>query len=126
MGARLLGGIFMAFVFPSAGKIARIRLDAGYFALAMAIADMCFGLGAILAGGLSNWFSHLPWRTLMGTHGIVGLFLAALLAASLWGVRNPRGSASESPIPTLRNALGRRNARQSRTGSGYRPCHVAP
>ena len=107
--ARLLGGVFMAFVFPCAGKIARIRLAPGHFVLAMAIADMCFGLGAVLAGGFSNFFSHLPWRELMSTQGFVGLGLAGLLAVSLWGVRNPSVPAPQSPLPALAGALRNRN-----------------
>ena len=107
--ARLLGGVFMAFVFPCAGKIARIRLAPGHFVLAMAIADMCFGLGAVLAGGFSNVFSHVPWRELMSTHGFVGLGLAGLLAVSLWGIRNPSVPAPQSPLPALVGALRNRN-----------------
>lgn len=109
VAARLLAGIFMAFVFPSAGKIARIRLRPEHFPLAMAIADMCFGLGAVLAGSLSTLFSHIPWRNLMSTHGFVGIAITMVLAASLRRIRNPTTVTTESPLLSIRNALSRRN-----------------
>lgn len=109
MIARLLGGVFMAFVFPAAGKIARIRLRPAHFALAMAIADMCFGVGAVLAGGLSNLFEAVAWRNLMGTQGFVGIALAAVLAVSLRGVRNRPVARPQAPVPSILDALRRRN-----------------
>jgi len=83
---RIMAGTFMAFAFPASGKIARMRLPANRFALAMALADMCFGVGAVLAGGLPGLFGDVEWRELMRWLGALGLGLSILVWISLGGV----------------------------------------
>ncbi|MFP6640449.1 MAG: MFS transporter, partial [Myxococcota bacterium] len=83
---RIMAGTFMAFAFPASGKIARMRLPANRFALAMALADMCFGVGAVLAGGLPGLFGDVEWRELMRWLGAIGLGLSILVWISLGGV----------------------------------------
>lgn len=83
---RVMAGTFMAFAFPASGKIARIRLPANRFPLAMALADMCFGVGAVLAGGLPGLFGDVSWREIMRWLGLLGLGLSILVWVSLRGV----------------------------------------
>ncbi len=84
LGTRILAGAFMAFVFPATGKIARNRLPAHRFALAMAIADMCFGIGAVSAVFIPAFFTDTPWRLLMQGQAFLGLGLGALLWVTLF------------------------------------------
>ena len=99
---RMLAGIFMAFMFPAAGKIARVRLPAVRFALAMAIADMCFGIGALTASNMASFQTATSWRHLITIHGAVGASLAAIVAISLVGMPKPTQLAAHEPsIPFL-------------------------
>lgn len=84
LSARILAGAFMAFVFPGTAKIARNRLPARRFALAMAMADMCFGIGAIAAVFVPTLFSHISWRMLMQGQALLGLALGLFLWATLF------------------------------------------
>ena len=93
LGARILAGTFMAFVFPGTGKIARNRLPARRFALAMALADMCFGVGAISAVFVPTLLSDVPWRMLMQGQALLGLALGLFLWVTLFFMK-PDGSAA--------------------------------
>ena len=95
--ARALAGVFMAFMFPSSGKIARVRLPADRFTLAMAIADMCFGVGALTASNMANLQASEGWRHLMTAHGIVGASIAGVVALSLIGMPKPAQLAAHEP-----------------------------
>ena len=83
LATRILAGTFMAFVFPGTGKIARNRLPARRFALAMALADMCFGIGAISAVFIPTLFADTSWRVLMQGQALLGLGLGAVVWATL-------------------------------------------
>ncbi len=84
LASRILAGTFMAFVFPGTGKIARNRLPARRFALAMALADMCFGVGAISAVFIPTLFADTPWRLLMQGQALLGLGLGSVLWITLF------------------------------------------
>ena len=96
LSARILAGTFMAFVFPGTGKIARNRLPARRFALAMALADMCFGVGAISAVFVPTLFSDISWRMLMQGQALLGLALGLFLWATLFFTK-PDGSPPHEP-----------------------------
>lgn len=107
--ARIMAGVFMAFMFPSVGKIARVRLPEKRFALAMAIADMCFGIGALTAGNVSNLVARVRWEHLITVHGIFGLCVATLVAVSLRGMPKPAQLAvheTDLPISVLVTSKG--------------------
>ena len=110
VASRLLAGVFMAFVFPAMGKIARRRLPPRRFALAMALADMCFGAGAVIASGLVAWVAPEAWRSLVLGQAAVGAALALVLLVGLAPLRE--GSASDwetaSAWKSIRTALGQR------------------
>ena len=91
LASRSLAGAFMAFVFPGTGKIARDRLPARRFALAMALADMCFGIGAISAVFIPTLFADTPWRLLMQGQALLGLALAAALWTTLFFTDSDHG-----------------------------------
>lgn len=84
MGTRILAGAFMAFVFPATGKIARTRLPVHRFALAMAIADTCFGIGAMSAVFIPVLFTDMPWRLLMQGQAFLGLGLGFVVSVTLF------------------------------------------
>ncbi|MAI80181.1 MAG: hypothetical protein CL917_14630 [Deltaproteobacteria bacterium] len=86
---RALAGGVMAFVFPGTGKIAQARLPASRFALAMALADMCFGVGAVLASGLPWLLNTFSWREAMSAQAYVGFGLALILWLSVRGLKVP-------------------------------------
>ncbi|MDG1946244.1 MAG: MFS transporter [Halioglobus sp.] len=96
LGTRILAGAFMAFVFPGAGKIARNRLPTHRFALAMALADMCFGIGAISAVFIPTLFADTPWRLLMQGQALLGLGLGALLWMTLFFTKPDRAPPREA------------------------------
>lgn len=96
LGARILAGTFMAFVFPGTGKIARDRLPSRRFALAMALADMCFGIGAISAVFIPTLFADTPWRLLMQGQAVLGLGLVTLLGATLYSTKPEKSSPYEA------------------------------
>ncbi|MEM7137850.1 MAG: MFS transporter [Myxococcota bacterium] len=95
--ARVFAGAFMAFMFPAAGKIARIKLPAARFALAMALADMCLGIGAVTAGNMATLITRLDWRSLMTIHAAVGVSIATIVAVSLRGMPRPSVVARDEP-----------------------------
>ena len=97
LGARILAGAFMAFVFPGTGKIARNRLPAHRFALAMALADMCFGVGAISAVFIPTLFMETPWRLLMQGQAWLGLALGSLLWVTLFFTKPDHSMAHREP-----------------------------
>lgn len=113
LGTRILAGGFMAFVFPGTGKIARSRLPARRFALAMAIADMCFGIGAISAVFIPALFEDTPWRLLMLGQALLGLGLGALLWATLFFTKpvhapsHEAGGIKHSIVDSLQRPLVR-------------------
>ena len=114
LGARILAGTFMAFVFPGTGKIARNRLPARRFALAMALADMCFGVGAISAVFVPTLFSDISWRMLMQGQALLGLALGLFLWATLFFTKpdgsppHERGEVRRAIWDSLRRPLVRK------------------
>lgn len=113
--ARILAGAFMAFVFPGTGKIARNRLPARRFALAMALADMCFGVGAVSAVFIPTLFADMPWRLLMQLQALLGLALGLLLWMSLLfftkshqSAPAERGQIKHAIVDSLRRPLVRK------------------
>lgn len=104
---RLLAGTAVAFAFPAAGKIARVTLRPGAFALAMALADMCFGLGAVLASITSEALAELSWRANLHWLALAGGVITTHLIFVLF--RTPLRDATETPAsrrPGLRTLLG--------------------
>ena len=105
---RLLAGAAVAFAFPAAGKIARMHLPAGAFALAMALADMCFGVGAVLASWTDDALAHVPWRSLLNGLAIIGAVLTLHLALVLFRIKQPPATVESRGIPSdLRSLLAR-------------------
>ena len=94
--ARVGAGAFMAFAFPAIGKIARRQLPAGRFVLAMAVADMAFGVGAVIMAGVTGVGDASAWRGLVGAQAAIGLALAAILAVALRPLSEGRDEALES------------------------------
>ncbi|MDG2271038.1 MAG: MFS transporter, partial [Halioglobus sp.] len=113
LGTRILAGGFMAFVFPGTGKIARNRLPVHHFALAMAIADMCFGIGAISAVFIPAFFEDTPWRLLMQGQALLGLGLGVLLWVTLFFTKpvhmpsREAGGTKHSIVDSLKRPLVR-------------------
>lgn len=106
---RALAGLFMAFMFPACGKIARVRLPAARFVLAMALADMCFGVGALTASNMTRFQTLVGWRELMSVHAMVGASLALVAVLSLARMPNPAQlAARESSLPFLSLLLRKR------------------
>ncbi|MEM9729942.1 MAG: MFS transporter [Myxococcota bacterium] len=100
--ARGLAGALMAFIFPGTGKIARVRLPARRFGLAMALADMCLGIGALTASNMSRLSLAGSWRALMEFQSLVGACLAAVVMISLIPMPSPQELAShEESLPFL-------------------------
>ncbi len=95
-GARVAAGFFMAFAFPAIGKIARRQLPAGRFVLAMAVADMAFGAGAVIVAGITEFVDASAWRSLVGVQGAIGLVLAGALALALRPLSEGQARALET------------------------------
>jgi predicted MFS family arabinose efflux permease len=114
LGARIAAGAFMAFAFPAMGKIARRQLPPGRFVLAMALADMSFGGGAVLVAGVTEFVDGSAWRELVQVQAVLGLILAAALWLALRPMSGGRAKGLETDAigSSLRRALRRRSTLQ--------------
>ncbi len=94
VAARALMGLFAAFAFPGAGLVARRRLPASRFALAMGLIDFAFGAGAYLGdAGVAELMHFQTWQQVMADFAFVGAAVAVLCWLFI-GSTTPRGEAA--------------------------------
>jgi MFS family permease len=94
VAARALMGAFAAFAFPGAGLIARRRLPARNFALAMGLIDLAFGAGAYFGeSGVSALMSIQSWQQVMIDFAFAGAAIAFICWVCI-GSTTPRGESA--------------------------------
>ena len=107
VAARALMGAFAAVAFPGAGLIARRRLPAKHFALAMGLIDLAFGAGAYFGeSGVSKLMAIQSWQDTMVDFAFVGVgisFICWLFIGST-SKRGQRASAEALSKP-LRQSM---------------------
>jgi len=94
LAARALMGVFAAFAFPGAGLVARRRLPAGQFAMAMGLIDFAFGAGAYLGdAGVAALMQVEAWQDVMADFAVIGAGVALLCWVCI-GTTTKRGESA--------------------------------
>ena len=114
---RALMGLFAAFAFPGAGLVARRRLPARQFALAMGLVDCAFGAGAYFGdAGVAALMNIESWNSVMADFALGG----AVVAIVCWlciGTTTVRGESateaarSRSMLESIREVASVRQVR---------------
>lgn len=107
VAARALMGAFAAVAFPGAGLIARRRLPAKNFALAMGLIDLAFGAGAYFGeSGVRKLMAIQSWQDTMVDFAFVGVGIAFIcwLFIGSTSKRGQRASAEALSKP-LRQSM---------------------
>ena len=117
VAARALMGMCAAFAFPGAGLMARRRLPASQFALAMGLIDFAFGVGAYLGdAGVGALLAVQTWQGIMIDFAFFGALVAILCWACI-GRTTPQGEVAthsalgQSMIESLRAVWSVRQVR---------------
>ncbi|MCH2140773.1 MAG: MFS transporter [Phycisphaerales bacterium] len=124
VGARALMGAFAAFAFPGAGLVARRRLPASQFALAMGLIDFAFGAGAYLGdAGVEVLMQVQSWQSIMVDFAFAGAVVGFICWLCI-GATTSRGqeatdAARRTPLrQSLREVLSVRQVRLAAITAG--------
>lgn len=97
VAGRALMGLFAAFAFPGAGLIARRRLPARQFALAMGLIDCAFGAGAYFGDtGVAALMNVERWNSVMADFALGGAAVAFVCWLCIGTTTGRGASATEA------------------------------